>query len=104
MTLQWVFRWRGLNWGAGRLAPSAAPVRSEHVTLNSGQVWSRELPAGTQILCESGTLWLTLPGEIQDHVLPTGHSFTLPQPGKAVVQGMGDSEFRILGFRILGHS
>jgi len=86
-----------LNWGAGRITPGTAPVRNERVMLNSGQVWGRELPAGTQILCESGTLWLTLPGEIQDHVLPAGHSFTLPQPGKAVVQGMGYSLFRILG-------
>jgi hypothetical protein len=97
MTLQWVFRWRGFGWGMTRPVARPTAAHSERVSLASGQVISRELRAGTQVRCEAGVLWLTLPGDTRDYVLKAGQSLTLPRSGKVVVQGMEEVELRILG-------
>lgn len=43
---------------------------------------------GTVVICTSGRLWLTQPGDLLDHVLRTGQAFTVSQPGTILVQGL----------------
>ncbi len=44
--------------------------------------------AGARVLCTTGTLWLTQPGDPQDHLLKAGQSFTFNQRGIILVQGL----------------
>ena len=50
----------------------------------------------TSVVCTSGTLWLTQPGDLNDHVLEAGQSFTINKPGTVLVQGLPAGKMRIL--------
>jgi len=43
---------------------------------------------GTRVMCTTGTLWLTQQGDLHDHLLKAGQSFTLNKRGIALVQGL----------------
>jgi len=43
---------------------------------------------GMVILCTSGALWLTQPGDLHDHILKAGEAFQLYRQGTVLVQGM----------------
>lgn len=48
------------------------------------------------VVCTAGTLWLTQPGDLNDHVLEAGQTFTINKPGTVLVQGMPAGKMRIL--------
>jgi hypothetical protein len=43
---------------------------------------------GACVKCITGALWLTQEGDLQDHLLKAGQSFTLDQQGIVLVQGL----------------
>jgi hypothetical protein len=43
---------------------------------------------GASVMCTTGILWLTQQGDLNDHLLKAGQSFTLSQPGTVLVQGL----------------
>ncbi len=52
---------------------------------------------GARVLCTSGTLWLTQPGDPHDHIIKAGQSFTPNQCGIVLVQGLPCGKARIQG-------
>jgi hypothetical protein len=50
---------------------------------------------GTAVACTAGMLWLTQPGDLHDHFLRAGQSFTLYQTGTVLVQGLPSGKARI---------
>lgn len=51
---------------------------------------------GTRVMCTTGTLWLTQQGDLHDHFLKAGQSFTLYQGGTVLVQGLPCGKASIL--------
>ena len=43
---------------------------------------------GAWVLCTTGVLWLTQQGDLNDHLLQAGQSFSLDQPGTVLAQGL----------------
>jgi hypothetical protein len=50
----------------------------------------------TSVVCTQGVLWLTQLGDLNDHVLKAGQSFTISAPGAVLVQGVPAGKMRIL--------
>src|SRR6476646_5986124 len=75
----------------GRVAPGA--VR----TLRPGRI----LPlgsAGGRLQVLPGRVWLTRPGELDDHVLDCGQGLVVPPRGSALVEAWGDSPPALVGW------
>ena len=53
---------------------------------------------GANVMCTTGTLWLTQQGDPDDHLLEAGQSFTLDQRGTVLVQGLPCGQSRHKGF------
>lgn len=49
----------------------------------------------TEIVCETGILWVTRSGDPEDHVLMPGERLLINQGGKVVVEAMRESQLRI---------
>lgn len=49
-----------------------------------------------RVECTEGTLWLTQPGDPQDHLLKAGQSFVVNHAGTVLVQGLPNGKARIL--------
>jgi len=45
-------------------------------------------PPGTRVLCTGGTLWLTQAGDLHDHLIQAGQSFSLYREGVVLAQGL----------------
>ena len=43
---------------------------------------------GVTIACDSGTLWITQAGDIEDYIVPAGKNFTVPGEGSVAIQLM----------------
>lgn len=41
-----------------------------------------------EICCNSGTLWVTQAGDLQDHIVSCGNTFTTDRKGRVVVWAM----------------
>jgi hypothetical protein len=73
-----------------------ADLRSE-IDLEGSELLRLELgQPGTRMMCLSGTLWLTQPDDLHDHLLRAGQAFILDQPGIVLVQGLPCGKARIL--------
>ncbi len=46
------------------------------------------LRPGAAVTCTGGALWLTQPGDAQDHIIRAGETFPLYRPGVILVQGL----------------
>ena len=51
---------------------------------------------GVKIISMEGQVWVTQPGDPDDHTLGPGECFTINRPGRVVVQGMNPSRFRLV--------
>ncbi len=49
----------------------------------------------TEIVCETGMLWVTRSGDLEDHVLMPGERLLINQGGKVIVEAMRESQLRI---------
>jgi hypothetical protein len=66
------------------------------INLEGSELLKFEPGQPTRVLCTTGTLWLTQPGDPHDHLLKAGQSFSLDQPGMVLVQGLPCGKVRIL--------
>jgi hypothetical protein len=81
-------RRKKINGSAMEVQVIISDTRSE-IDLESDQLLKLEFgQPGACIRCTTGTLWLTQQGDLDDHLLKAGQSFTLDQPGIALVQGL----------------
>ena len=70
-------------------------IRSE-IDLEGSELLKLEFgQPGACVTCTTGILWLTQQGDLHDHLLKTGQSFTLDQPGIVLVQGLPCGKARI---------
>ncbi len=61
--------------GSAMLRRHARPVRTD-LELPAGEAWSSETPrGGVDIACDRGTLWITVEGDPEDHVVVAPHHF-----------------------------
>lgn len=51
--------------------------------------------AQTEIVCETGILWVTRSGDLEDHVLMPGERLLVNHGGKVVIEAMRESQMRI---------
>jgi len=79
---------KGLRRTAGHQLHEAlvTPVALE---LNEGEAWSAEAPRhGLVVRCERGSVWLTVEGDGQDHILVAGETFASSTRGRVAVMAL----------------
>lgn len=81
-----------------RFERNRRPVR---VALNKGRVHA--VDAGRRrrdvIRCLEGRLWLTLEGDLQDHLVRAGEVFIAPRAGRVLVSALADSRLEVASTR-----
>ena len=58
-------------------------------TLRKGMVEVLKGQGGNLVRCTSGTLWVTLEGDREDHVLTQNMTLPVPNLGKVIISGSG---------------
>jgi len=61
------------------------------VKLSNNSQKSLAVRRGSEIVCLEGVLWITLDGDIRDHILAAGEKFTANRKGKVVLQALKNS-------------
>ena len=51
---------------------------------------------GDRIDLTAGMVWITQPGDPEDHLLQLGDSLLITRPGRVIAQGMAESKIRII--------
>jgi hypothetical protein len=59
-------------------------------TLGKGRLAVLKGLGGSTLRCTSGTLWVTIEGDLKDYVLTQNQSLPIPNLGKVVLTGCGD--------------
>jgi len=69
----------------------AMKVETENAAIELGPTQSLRLKgaAGVQIVCRSGTVWVTQEGVLRDDFLRSGEALTLRSRGVTLAQAMG---------------
>jgi hypothetical protein len=68
---------------------------SEFIKLGCRQIFRITSPKkGVHIQAEKGTLYITLPGDPDDHILQPGESIEFGSRGLILVQGLPEGAFR----------
>ncbi|MFL5271348.1 MAG: DUF2917 domain-containing protein [Anaeromyxobacteraceae bacterium] len=62
-----------------------APPRPAVVDLAPGATWSLDAPHGLALTCERGSVWITVEGDPEDHVLAAPAVFASPARGRFAV-------------------
>ena len=76
---------------AGSAASALQTLRAGHiVTLGS---------TGGRLDVLHGRVWLTREGELDDHLVETGQSFSVPANGRAVVEAWDDEDTALIVWR-----
>jgi hypothetical protein len=65
------------------------------VSLEEGEFLRLSKPQGTQVLVESGRLWITQPSRNEDVWLQDGERTELQEPGPALVEAVRMTRLRI---------
>ena len=65
------------------------------VSLEEGEFLRLARPQGTQLMVESGKLWITQPSRNEDVWLQDGDSTQLQEPGPALVEAIRMTRLRI---------
>ncbi len=60
-------------------------MNTQPLFLAPGQHWSTRQHGSLTVRCHAGTLWITLPGQLHDHVLQAGDSLRLQQARDALI-------------------
>jgi hypothetical protein len=64
----------------------ATPVALE---LNEGEAWSAGAPRrGLLVRCERGSVWVTVEGDGEDHILTAGETFASSTHGRVAVMAL----------------
>ncbi|BDG09830.1 DUF2917 domain-containing protein [Anaeromyxobacter paludicola] len=79
--------------------PSIAPPRAAvtgTVDLDEGKAWSAEgRRHGVAIRCETGTVWITVEGDPEDHVLQAPAVFETHGRGRVAAQALQKSRITV---------
>lgn len=69
------------------------------IQLLTGELWSSGISSPVRILCENGTLWVTLSGDANDYLVRSGEEIVAPRSPHLVVSSLGGpAMFRIQEF------
>jgi hypothetical protein len=97
-------RWTELTaWFLGRPAATPAMRRGRSVSLASperhiaaGTTLRVEQPEGTEVVCLTGTLWITHDGEAADHIVVAGTPYVARHDGTMLVHAMSDARCLVI--------
>lgn len=99
-------RWTELTaWFLGRPVATAAPAvrRASHSSLDSperhiaaGSTLRVEQPEGTEVVCLTGTLWITHDGDETDHIVVPGMPYVARHDGKMLVHAMSEARCLVI--------
>ncbi len=104
-------RWSELTaWFLGRPAATAAPapaVRRERSAslasperqIAAGSTLKVEQPLGTEIVCLTGTLWVTHDGDDIDHIVVAGKPYVAQHRGRMLVHAMSEARCLVIAPR-----
>jgi hypothetical protein len=67
-------------------------VKQTHLTLRQGQFHRAAASRALELVCGSGTAWITRPSDPNDYILCSGEQLTLSGGGPVVIQAMGPLE------------
>ncbi len=82
---------------AVRLARSGARQRISEERLGAGKLFElRGDHRGDRIDLTDGIVWVTQPGDLEDHLLMSGDSLLITRPGRIIAQGLADSKLRVV--------
>jgi hypothetical protein len=99
-------RWTELTaWFLGRPVATAAPAvrRTSHSSLASperhiaaGSTLRVEQPEGTEVVCLTGTLWITHDGDETDHIVVPGMPYVARHDGTMLVHAMSEARCLVI--------
>ncbi len=99
-------RWTELTaWFLGRPAAATAPKvrrdRSQSLAsperhLDAGSTLRVEQPEGTEVVCLTGTLWITHDGEEADHIVVAGTPYVARHDGTMLVHAMSEARCLVI--------
>lgn len=69
--------------------PESTHFTPRYGCLPQGSVKAFTELAGERIHCNSGHLWVTFEDDTQDHILASGESIEVPNPGRTLISGPG---------------
>jgi len=67
------------------------------MSLDTGEMLSIESGRGRCLVVFAGRVWITQEGDIGDHIVETGHSFTFDRYGVALVEALVPTRLSLLG-------
>lgn len=75
--------------GSGAAYPGAMDTTNAPATLRleRGTVHSLHLGAGCTLVLAAGRIWLTEPGDLEDHFLAAGQTHRVGRGGRVVIEG-----------------
>lgn len=76
-------------------ALAVGDARGSRHTLPAGALLRLQSPAGLQVTCEAGHLWITEEAQVEDVWLAAGQRVRLVGEGLAVLEAKGDARLRI---------
>jgi len=79
-----------LAHGVAALTGHTAP-REEALELAAGATWSAPEPRGCTVRCERGSVWITVEGDPEDHVLTSPGAFSSPAHGRFALMALEPS-------------
>jgi Protein of unknown function (DUF2917) len=90
---QWLLRSPALTLGLRR-----AGRETIDLSLEEDETWSGSVGASrVEVRCLSGSVWVTLEGDAQDHVLSAGESFVPSHPGRLAMMAFRPARVRVAG-------
>jgi len=75
---------------------SADDATAYQVPLAHGTVRRFTRPRGLRLNCVRGALWITVDGDLADHVLAAGESFEPASARRVLVYGLDDAVLRVM--------
>ena len=94
---QWLLRNPSLTLGLRRTDRPAIELALELDETWSCKTSGRERAPGLEVRCLSGAVWVTLEGDVEDHVLSEGDSFVAARPGRVAVMALRPARLRVTG-------
>ncbi len=103
-------RWNELTaWFLGRPAattaaaatrrPGSVSLASPERHIAAGSTLRVEQPEGTEVVCLTGTLWITHDGEETDHIVVAGKPYVARHDGRMLVHAMSEARCLVVAPR-----